>query len=102
MRHRHVNKLGFFSKAGNALEWYSNGVLTLSRSGSVSYHCVFAPSPNVCEPDIVLTPDEIREIKISSEGLLHLATTQGNYDFGGDGSSIAEIRNELTAAKHNQ
>ena len=104
VRHRHVNKLGFFSKStvGAPLEWYSNGVLALSRSGAVSYHCVFAPSPNVCEPDIVLTPDEIRDIRISSDGLLHLATTQGNYDFGGDGSSIAEIRNELTAAKHKQ
>ena len=71
MRHRHVNKLGFLlqSKAGSShgvvLQWRFDSI----APGSVSYRCMFAPSQG--EPDIVLTPDETRGIRISSDGLLH-------------------------------
>ncbi len=101
VRHRHVNKLGFFVKASpnEATEWYSNGSLTVSSAGSVSYHCISAPNPKVCEADIVLTPSDIKNFKVNSEGMLHLSTTQGNYDFMADGNTIAAIRNELLASK---
>jgi serine/threonine-protein kinase len=104
VRHRHVNKLGFFVKTtpGEATEWYSNGNLTVSPSGSINYHCLSAPSPKVCEADIVLTEGDIKNLKVNSEGMLHLATTQGNYDFMADGNTIAEIRNELVVAKHKE
>jgi hypothetical protein len=104
VRHRHVNKLGFFVKTtpGEATEWYSNGSLTVSGSGGVTYHCVSAPSPKVCEADIQLAESDIKNFKVNSEGMLHLATSQGNYDFMADGNTIAEIRNELLAAKNKQ
>ncbi len=104
VRHRHVNKLGFFVKTapGEGTEWYSNGNLTVSASGSVAYHCISAPNPKVCEADIELTEADIKNVKVNSEGMLHLSTTQGNYDFMADGNTIAEIRNELAAAKHRQ
>lgn len=104
VRHRHVNKLGFFVKTtpGEATEWYSNGSLTVSASGGVTYHCVSAPSPKVCEADIQLTEGDIKNFKVNSEGMLHLATSQGNYDFMADGNTIAEIRNELLATKNKQ
>jgi serine/threonine protein kinase len=103
VRHRHVNKLGFFSKnkVGAPLEWYSNGTLTVSSSGGLTYHCVAAPSPNFCEPDIVLSAAAINNVKVNSDGLLHVGSSEGNYDFLGDGNTITEIRNELTA-RHRQ
>ncbi len=96
VRHRHVNKLGFGS------EWYSNGTLTVSPSGSVAYHCISAPSPKVCDPDIALTTSAINSVKVNSEGLLHLGTTQGNYDFMGEGNTTTAIKNALLSAKRKQ
>ena len=101
VRHRHVNKLGFFSKnkVGAPLEWYSNGTLNVSSSGGLTYHCIAAPSPNFCEPDIVLSAAEINNVKVNSDGLLHVGSSAGNYDFLGDGNTVAEIKNELTRHK---
>ena len=96
VRHRHSSKLGFAS------EWYSNGTLTVSPSGSVAYHCVSAPSGKVCEPDIALSESAINNAKVNSQGLLHLGTSQGNYDFMGDGNTTTEIKNALMSAKHKQ
>ena len=86
---------------GAPLEWYSNGTLTVSSSGGLTYHCVAAPSPNFCEPDIVLSAAAINNVKVNSDGLLHVGSSEGNYDFLGDGNTITEIRNELTA-RHRQ
>ncbi len=98
VRHRHVNKLGFFSKNKvGAPEWYSSGMLTVSSSGGLTYHCIAAPSPNFCEPDIVLSAAAINNVKVNSDGLLHVGSTAGNYDFLGEGNTVVEIKNELTA-----
>ena len=40
-------------------------------------------------------------VKVNSEGLLHLGTTQGNYDFMAEGNTTTEIKNALLSAKHN-
>ena len=52
VRHRHVKKLGFFVKTtpGEATEWYSNGSLTVSASGGVTYHCISAPALKFARP----------------------------------------------------
>jgi serine/threonine-protein kinase len=92
VRHRHSSKLGFGS------EWYSNGTLTVAASGSVAYHCTSVPSGKVCEPDIALSV--INNVKVNAEGVLHLSTSQGNYDFMGDGNTTTEIKNALLVAKH--
>ena len=74
--------------------------MTVSPSGSVAYHCVSAPSGKACEPDIAVSESAINNVKVNSEGLLHLATTQGNYDFMADGNTTTDIKNVLLSAKH--
>ena len=65
--------------------------------GRVDLPLYWAPSPNFCEPDIVLSAAAINNVKVNSDGLLHVGSTAGNYDFLGEGNTVVEIKNELTA-----
>jgi hypothetical protein len=100
VRHRHVDKLGIFTR-NNGATYFSSGILTVSSSGGVTYRCTNSPNPNGCEPTIELESGDIKQFKFNSDGALHIATFgRGNYDFYGNRSSLEAIQNELIAAKH--
>jgi serine/threonine protein kinase len=102
VQHRHVNKIGIFVKAtpGEPPEWYYNGELTISPTGSVRFRCMSVTVQRPCEADIELAASDIKSVKTSE--MLHLSTIQGNYDFRADGHTMTEIKDAILQAKHEQ
>ncbi len=79
--------------------WFYNGTLTVASDGTVTFRCASVSIPQkACEADIEIAANDIKQVKAGD--VLHIATNdRGNFDFQGDGNTMAAIRNEITAAK---
>jgi hypothetical protein len=74
---------------------FCTGVITVTPDGSARYDCSTADSQGRCD-HVAFTPGSLKEVKVRSDGSLHVATRQsGNFDFVGSDGPIKDAATAL-------
>lgn len=74
---------------------FCTGIITVTADGVARYDCSTADPQGRCE-HVTFTPGSLKEVKVRSDGSLHVATRQsGNFDFFGSDSTMKDAATVL-------
>ena len=96
LRHRHF--LGLQSQNLNAAYGYCEGVLRITPDGAAKFDCTRADAGGRCD-HLSLTGEDIKEIQVKNDGVLHLGLRSGKFDFMADQATIQAAADALSSIR---
>jgi len=90
--HRHI----VMGPDGKMYTFYCQGLLSVSPEGVVQYDCQRTNDPQGRCDHVTWVQGSIRQVKISRDGSLHLATANGNFDMFGNAGDVQQAMAAIT------